>query len=67
MNKKSKLGKVVSQVQGYRVRIVKEKTRDGKVLTKGYAVYAGKTSKSDLSNLFKNAKEAEKFIAENLI
>lgn len=66
-NRKSKLGKVISQIQGYRVRAIRETTREGKLLTNGYAVYAGKNPKSDLSNLFKNHTEAENFIRETLL
>jgi len=66
-SRSNKLGPVISQIQGFRVRAVRETTREGAVLTKGYAVYAGKKVKSDLSNLFKNHVEAENFIKDNLL
>lgn len=63
MNKKSKLGKVVKQFEGYNIRIVL-KDNSGKKQDSGtFAVCGGKTVKVDG---LKNVDDAVSYIIKNL-
>ena len=65
-NRKKPLGKVVAQLQGYRVRHIVEKNNVGvKRNTGKFGIYAGKNLVSG-NEEFKNKEEAVKFLEEYL-